>query len=566
MNTALAKLSSSIEKNLLERRTALQPVALVDFNYLQKAGLAISQRFGGAEAAQEPSVEKRRIAIGKFRLSHPLTQSEWRMVFAGLADRDGINLPLLEDNPFFESIHQEVNNRIHDKTLSRRDWLSLCFSYFGYDSAEPLNNPNWKVLRGDIDNGFDAVKQAAAKEREWMRIVDHYRELFSDQAGAQLAVQMFNGEIQDLSSLQAIAQIHDGSWLWRRIFGVLVSRIFTIEDDEFVLRVPGLLKLGQHHTRYMNDIISACLTRYHRSGYRDKPHQGLKQISLEKWGSPQIRSKQNSWLQYVEKPVCEMVSGWFAREDLEHFFSLLQGDNQVDQSRLFYWLRFANQMSYTRIVMGADAYNDRSRDFVNFREKNKDRYSQLTGAPVHNNAVLMQIGNYFFVEFSGTGNACYIYKADTAPFNPEKKYLALTTELKQKNKAIDALRHSPAPSRPKKVEGWLVKFDDVLRNFGIVPRIEIKPVKKVLSEKAAKDTVHPSAHQSVVTGMSPASTPLEEQVQLALKDYPHAVYDNRHKGGSFKVMLEKDNAYAVTMLLRLGFKKAEYKTLLYWRD
>ncbi len=149
-----------------------------------------------------------------------------------------------------------------------------------------------------------------------------------------------------------------------------------------------------------------------------------------------MRSKRNAWLQYVEQPVCAMVVAWFAKEDLEHFFTLLKGEAEVDQSRLFYWLRFANQMSYTRIVMGSDAWHDRGSDFVAFREKNKGRLSQLTGGPSHNNAVVMQIGNYFFGGVLRHGNACYAYRADSAPFNPDKSVLGLATELKQPARAL----------------------------------------------------------------------------------------------------------------------------------
>jgi hypothetical protein len=129
----------------------------------------------------------------------------------------------------------------------------------------------------------------------------------------------------------------------------------------------------------MNALLSACLTRYHAASYREKPSSLLKQTALDSWGSPQIRSKQNSWLQYVEKDVCVMVVAWFAKEDLEHFFNLLKGDTDVDQARLFYWLRFANQMSYTRIVLGGDAKTDTGSDFVDFRRKKQWPFELLGG-------------------------------------------------------------------------------------------------------------------------------------------------------------------------------------------
>jgi hypothetical protein len=423
--------------------------------------------------------------------------------------------------------------------------LALCFSYFGYDEDEPDDNRNWCLLREDIDRGFEAVKQRLGREKEWMRIVAKYRELFSNQAGTQLAEAIFEGKVRDLSALQAIAQIPDNSWLWRRIFAVLLSRIFHLDDATFLQRLPELVQLGQLNTRYLNQVLSGCLTRYYHSDYREQSSTLLKQAALDHWGSPQMRSRQNAWLQYVDQPVCAMVVAWFAKEDLEHFFTLLKGEAEVDQSRLFYWLRFANQMSYTRIVMGSDAWHDRSSDFVEFCEKNKGRLSQLVGGPSHNNAVVMQIGNYFVVEFSGTGNACYVYRADTAPFNPDKPVLGLATELKQPKRALKRMSHSPAPRRNNVLEGWLPKFDAQLRMLGIVPGSQNR-----------------GSTQPQVT----AGSELEEQLATQLQHVQYQVFDNRSKGGTLKVQLARDDARAKTTLLRMGFKAVNNNALVFWRN
>lgn len=543
MSRALSSLTTAIAQGLQRQQERTADTGLSGLVALRRAGAELARRFDQVEKALVPPREKRLLALNKFKRAQRLTSSEWRLVFAGLADDDEVSLPVLEDDQLFGRVHQEVVGRIEQQTLSRRDWLALCFSYFGYDVGKPDDNPNWCLLREDIDCGFDAVRQRLGREKEWMRIVAHYRELFGEGAGTLLAEEIFEGKIQDLSALQAIAQIPDNSWLWRRIFAVLLSRIFNLDDATFVQRLPELVQLGQLNTRYLNDVLSACLTRYYHSRYREHSSPLLKQAALEHWGSPQMRSKQNAWLQYVEQPVCAMVVAWFAKEDLEHFFTLLKGEAEVDQSRLFYWLRFANQMSYTRIVMGSDAWHDRGSDFVAFREKNKGRLSQLTGGPSHNNAVVMQIGNYFFVEFSGTGNACYVYRADTAPFNPDKKVLGLATELKQQHRALKRMSHSPAPRRTNLVEGWLDKFDVELRALGIVP-------------------------QSSGGGSSSAKTAgdsLEAQLAELLSSVQYQVFDNRSKGGAYQVKLARDDARAKTALLRLGFKPLNNNPLLYWR-
>lgn len=545
MSRALSSLTDAIARGLQRQRERISDDGLSGFSALQRAGAELARRFDQVEKALVPPREKRLLALNKFKHEQPLNSSEWRLVFAGLADDDEATLPVLEDDQLFGRVHREVFERIEKEKLSRRDWLALCYSYFAYDGDKPAENDNWRTLRGDIDRGFDAVKRRIGREKEWMRIVQQHRELFGDQAGKQLAEDIFAGRAKDLSALQAIAQVPDSSWLWQRIFAVLLSRIFELDDDTFVQRLPELVELGQLNTRYMNPVLSACLTRYYRSRYREQSSSLLKQAALDHWGSPQMRSKQNAWLQYVEQPVCAMVVAWFAKEDLEHFFTLLKGEAEVDQSRLFYWLRFANQMSYTRIVMGNDAWNDRSRDFVAFREKNKGRLSQLSGGSIRNNAVVMQIGNYFFVEFSETGNACYVYRADKAPFNPDKQILALASELKQAGSALKRMSHSPAPRRPNLVEGWLEKFDTELRELGIVPQ-------------------SPSGHNEPRKAGSQSS--IETQLAAQLQHVSYQLMDNRSKGGALMVKLARDDARARVALARLGFKEMNKNPLTFWRS
>jgi len=549
MSGALSSLTAVISQGLQRHHDRTADGGLSNLAGLKRASAELARRFDQVEKALVPPREKRLLALNKLkREPENLNSTEWRLVFAGLADDDQVSLPVLEDDRLFGRVHQKVVGLIERQTFTRRDWLALCFSYFGYDEQTPDNNSNWCQLREDIDHGFDAVKQRVGREKEWMRIVAHYRELFTDGAGSQLAEEIFEGKIKDISALQAIAQVPDNSWLWRRIFAVLLSRIFNLDDKTFLQRLPELVQLGQLNTRYFNDVLSACLTRYYHSRYREQSSALLKQSALEHWGSPQMRSRQNAWLQYVEEPVCAMVVAWFAKEDLEHFFTLLKGEAEVDQSRLFYWLRFANQMSYTRIVMGSDAWYDRSSDFVAFREKNKGRLSRLSGGSSHINAVVMQIGNYFFVEFSGTGNACYVYQADKLPFNPDQGVLGLNTELKQKGHIPAPMRHSPAPRRSDLVEGWLEKFDAELRSLGIVPQ-------------SSSSVASSSASLSARTNGSPQGAQLAE----LLTSVPYQVFDNRSKGGSYQVKLARDDARAKTALLRLGFKPVNNNPLLFWR-
>ena len=533
MSGSLAKLAAAIESQLSGKRIGMTPEPLLRFSHLQAASHELYQRYERAEQALPPPHLKRREAINKFRNEQKLNPTEWRMIFSGLADKSERVGPILEESQLFDRVHHQVQERIRQRSLSRRDWLALCFSYFGYESEMPDANFSWCTLRQDIKDGLESVKSRQVREKEWIRIVQQYEDLFTDTAGEGLGEQMFNGEIDDLSVLQTIAQIPDSSWLWRRIFNVLLSRIFHLDDVEFEYRIAGFIALGVQHPKYVHDILSACLSRYYLASFREKPCSILKQAALDNWGSPQMRSRENRWRRHVETDVCAMVVAWFAKEDLEHFFNLLKGDADVDQARLFYWLRFANQMSYTRIVLGTGARNDNSKDFTHFREKNKGRLSCLDGAPSHNNAVLMQIGNYLFVEFSGTGNACFVYPVDNCPFNPEKAFLDIKDDLKQQGRSPKRMLHKPTPRIPNMVGGWLRNFDDELRALGIT-----------LQGSISTQPVQPPMHTT------PQSVSIEGKVGAALVGIPHTLRDTRAKGGAFYVQLERPEPTAMAALHR----------------
>ncbi|MCZ5658575.1 EH signature domain-containing protein [Escherichia coli] len=148
---------------------------------------------------------------------------------------------------------------------------------------------------------------------------------------------------------------------------------------------------------------------------------------------------------------CRNGPGLVGKQDLTHFFELLRGNGDVDQARLHYWLRFANQMGFTRIIMGSDAWQDRGSDFVKFREENKGRLSYLRGGRNFDNAMIMQINDYLFVEFSGTGNAMYAYQIGHAPFNPESRTLDINIHLKDQGRCALRLPHAPRAEGYNKV-------------------------------------------------------------------------------------------------------------------
>ncbi|MHA0864905.1 type I Zorya anti-phage system protein ZorC [Enterobacter wuhouensis] len=558
MTPALTSLSQRIAAKLSSNRQD-DNYLRNDFHAFSSATLDMEKRFDSAEKISTPPHELRLAALRRLRLAEELTDREWRMVFYSLADSDPLypDRPvLLEDDTFFPCVDSAIKKHIQSKTLRRKDWAALCSSYFAYRHESPEINPHWCVLRSHIAQGYSVVKAAIRREKSWMKTIEFYHDIFTPQAGGVISQQLLSGESNSLSSLEKIAQIPDSSWLWKRIFTVLLAQLDTLNDPQFLDKISWLLGLAAQWVRFRDDIMTATLTRYYHSTYRDQAHSALKQAALEYWDNPQLKSQKNKWHQYVSEPVAAMVRGWLAKQDLMHFFELLRGNGDVDQARLFYWLRFANQMGFTRIVMGSDAWHDRGSDFVKFREENRGRLSHLRGGRSFDNAMIMQINDYIFVEFSGTGNAMYAYRIGEAPFNPESGAMEINVHLKSQGRCILRLPHAPRAEGYNKVRitGWMLKYDDELRKLGIRWMAE-EPVKFV-------DKKAPSpASISDIKIINPLR---DTAVQRLVENTSCIVSDNRHKGGVLSVQLKSPDDSTERELLRLGFAPVTKEPHRYW--
>lgn len=530
-----------------------------DFHALASATLDMEKRFDKVERIISPPQEMRLAALRRLRLAEELNERQWRMVFYGLTDNDPLNPDqpiLLEDEVFFPEVDSAIKKRLESKNLKRKDWVALCSSYFAYQNQSPETNPHWCILRGHIAQGYFVVKAAIPREKSWMKAIEFYHDIFTPQAGGVISRQLLAGESNSLSSLEKIAQIPDSSWLWKHVFTVLLAQLDTLDDPQFLEKISWLLGLAAQWVRFRDDIISATLTRYYHSIYRDQAHSALKQAALEYWDNPQLKSQQNKWHQYVSEPVASMVRGWLAKQDLTHFFELLRGNGDVDQARLHYWLRFANQMGFTRIVMGPDAWQDRGSDFVKFREENKRRLSYLLGGRSLDNAMIMQINDYIFVEFSGTGNAMYVYRVGQAPFNPESESLDINIHLKDKFRHVLRLPHTPRAEGYNKVRitGWMLKYDDELRKLGI-RWIAEEPIKFV--DKKAPS----SASLSTIKIINPLR---DTAIQSLIEATSCIVSDNRQQGGVLSVQLKAPDDAIERELLRLGFSPMTKEPHRYW--
>lgn len=523
-------------------------------------------------APPTPPLQLRLQALARLRRGAPdLSSREWILISWGLADDCGAHGKPMDEQPLFEAVMSYTDAWLARRDVPRKGWFGLLNSYFSYEPEQSSSPNNWLRLRGRLVHTMPILLSAQSRPKLWSRLLEQHADLLTDDAGRSLRQILFSGSVEEQDHLKNGLPIPEAGWLWRRIIAHQISYLNGLNDPEFNAAIIPMVEFLRSKALYADDILAALLTRYCQSGKRDETHELLKSESFSRWGNPQLRGAAR-WSK-VEKPVRAMVMRWFAKEDLEHFFSLLQGTGGVDQARLEYWLRFVDQISYTRILLGSDAVSNPHPEFQNFRKKYAKRYGHLTGGVSSNNGFIMRINDHYFVEFSGTGNACYAYEEKQLPFDPDARVLSANSELKKKignayvgNNVISHHR------------GWQRRADEFLRQRGISAGVTATAIH------SAVQNYQPSFRVS--SGGTPASTRVSSPPVLAepVATRPPAqqrgaaslwpttidgtvgiakemaslhgvrVQDNRDKGGAFWVLTTSPGSPLGLKLTQLGMR------------
>lgn len=547
-STLLAALSGRLQKSLdrFNRDAAGIVLALPEPRRLTQEAERVALLFEQG-APREPDRQQRINALARLRRGESnLSPREWTLITWGLCDDCGSSGKPINEQPLFEAVMVHTDAWIATHEVPRRRWFGLLYSYLAYNVDEPSTNRNWLRLRECLTTTLTILTGGLRRPKLWSRLLETHRGIFEENAGESLRAIVFHGSADDQEQLRKGLPIPEASWLWRRIVAHQIAHLNNLDDAQFKEAIPRMVAFLRSRPLYSDDILAALLTRYCRSAHRGESHEILKNEAFSRWKSPQLRTS-SRWAM-VEPPVRAMVLRWFAKEDLEHFFNLLQGAGQVDQARLRYWLRFVDQIVYTRILLGADAINNQHPDFHSFRTKNAGRYGRLVGGQTHNNAFVMQINDQYFVEFSGTGNACYVYPQQALPFDPMARELHSNNDLKQPNKAYRAnnrIVHTP---------GWEKRADAYLAQHNIRPELSetglgnkvndyasrTDAIKSPVSpaRPAERTNVRAALEQTVPAWVSAvSSTAGAVKIASALaRSYRVETIDNRDKGGAFWVL------------------------------
>lgn len=301
----------------------------------------------------------------------------------------------------------------------------------------------------------------------WLPVINAHQDVLGESPAKPYVAEWFSGEEHALEELRTHAGIPNTSWFWNSWVDTIIATLVALGDDAFRAQLGRALEMAQQWPQRRDDVLAAVLERYARLS-APQVHDELLASLVDAWGSPHLdlSGLSHRWSNVSEEAI-GLVCHWLAEEDLADFFELIRTSSRtlstMDQRRFAYWKRFTQGMRYTRLVLGSGFRWTRNPDVRKFIDKRSQRIAWLQGSTNDNIAILMKIGDCWFVEFGQTGNACYPYRDEQRPFDLNRRE-HWRTELASQS-AVRASRLDRMIHRGD----WEADFDAVLARLGIWP-------------------------------------------------------------------------------------------------
>ena len=471
----------------------------------------------------------------------------------GLTQACGEHPPLIEDDKLFDNFIREIERRKPSSLL----WRGLLDAYFRYDpDTSPVGKANWQRLKSWLQADLTGLQQRTNPNVRacltWLNTLENEGRLLGESDPVKpYAAEALQGKQERLDRIKADLDIPPTSWFWREMVLAQIQEAATLSDDRFNAVLQALVELLKEHKILWDEGLKHLLARYHAC-LDHTVHESLKVLVLEAWQSPQI-SSHGKW-GHVTPAVKEMVSQWLVLEDLQDFFELLAADRAADQRRLNFWLRYIKQIGFSHIALGSHLWLSHDQDWIEFKQKKKGRTSRLDGGGGSRNAFIMKIGQYYFVEFGETGDACYGYPENNIPFILGRGYLEYPGDLKDKQQCVFWGKHQDGLVK------WEKKFiDGSAKYYGL----------RDLGIDTPNETVIPRAIRTLETPTRTATLDMERDIPIFTGQQQELLRpaaldsirteDRRRSGGALWVFHLEENGAVADYLKSQGYRFSESK-------
>jgi hypothetical protein len=443
------------------------------------------------------------------------------------------------------------------------------------DEVNPGMLIGWCKLRDWLRNHEKELFTVIASQPAWLRALHEHRNLLDENPCLPYQKDLLSGGSSSLNEIFSKLFVPADSWLRQEALLSQIQAGTDLRDFEFQARLPQLVRIATGETEFKLSrklsirCVALLISRYTTCDGRPE-HIALRDAALAFIGNPWLHRP--AWDSQVttadgrpDGAAREMVNAWLKVRLIRDFFDLLSEDRSADGRRLNYWLRFEPMIEDMWFVLGADAMNDRRKDYVDFRSRAKGRLLDLVGAtPTPNNAFLMRIGEYVVVEFGLSGNACFAYKYSELAQDMKRR---LGSELYRPQMDISDLKVRGHKPRLLHMGRWESEFDTVLCplfGFRAPPRGGSAGQRSVPGRPGVVVVNKPKTATLAATPPPAKAVFSRTQFEIFASRHRLVVEDFLKKGGSLWVRTDDSNDTVSFCLKAFGFKYKPAKG--WWRE
>ena len=458
----------------------------------------VKQAFADADGSERPARDDLVAAVRGFFISRQISSfTELKYVCYGVTvpvDDEGHRV--IDRRLLLDRLIELVQERRAQPKQFRRCYQGLLSGYFGFepdvgDSATA--GQNWLTLRGFLSSQLKPVVDAAharGRRFDWLEALAQHGNLLGDKPCARYADGLRRGDRSELAAVCAGLGIEPGSWVWHEAIMAYVTQVVGLGEPTFKLEIPQMLAVidGQHADLKLpapvaRDAAALVVVRYEQC--KAKPEHGdLRDVSIRRIGNPWL--ERAAWDATVKsEPARQMIESWLKQRLIKDFFELLARDGAAEERRLNYWLKWEPKIDDMWFVLGVEARQNRTPEFLAVLGRMEGRARYLIGSTAEaNNAFIMRIGAWYVVEFGVTNNACFVFPVSSSRLDLDTKRLE-----------IYDLKHQPGKKQLSHAWQWEAKFDREL-NVLLATHAPIPQVGTVQSTPA------PSSRTTELTSRS----------------------------------------------------------------
>ena len=448
-------------------------------------------------------------------------------------------------------------------------WYGLLYSYFNFDletGNDSAPREGWETLRSFLEQTWPLIDRQAGTDLvpDWVKVLRHEADVLTATPVEKYSRAYLRNETESTDRLAADLGIPPSSWFWHALVLGAVRSATGESDAEFRRLVPQLIKLIETKPGFRDEAIEIILNRYHTCS-ESPPNEQLSDFVCQPtvWKNPKLKVAgiAPAWNR-VPDPVWQMVLSWVNERNLKDFFDILAARNNADEGRLAFWSKYLKQITWTRLVFGADTMSlkQSNAEVRNLIAREEGAYAQLTRF-LDFDGFMMQIGPYIIIEFSKTGKACYGYQADRIPFKRDaRRYDGGTEDLAAGYSQDRALRihHS---------RGWESKAEQSLQKLGIFP--DVTGSRRVSSPVTGSTATATNTGRAAERLETPTPGPDMAKLYSLVESFQGASIDDKRRtssGGRLWVEDPLQRVQLASALRALGFRWANSRQAWYFPE